>query len=182
MPTSPTGPWSSPRPGRGGATAPRPHPAGFTLLELLVVLVIVGVLAGLVVPGLGLPGGAVDARAEAERFAALLELARQEAVVGLAPLAVRVGREGYRFERFGENGWEAIGGDRLLRPRAWPEGLAVALSVEGGGSGEAQARIELYGSGEQIPFSLRLDTSAGGWRVSGDALGRVSLAAEDTGA
>jgi prepilin-type N-terminal cleavage/methylation domain-containing protein len=52
----------------------------FTLLELIAVVLILGLVAGLAVPNLGLLGGR-RLRDEAQRLAAELELARQRSVV-----------------------------------------------------------------------------------------------------
>ena len=60
--------------------------AGFTLLELLVVLVIVGIMLGAV--GLNaMPSDRQIVQNEAQRIALLLQLARDEAIVRNRPVA-----------------------------------------------------------------------------------------------
>lgn len=72
-----------------------------TLVEMLVVLAIVGVSAGMVVLAVG--GGRNDAAAqtEANRFADRLRLAADEALIAGRPLTLRMNPTGYAFEAGG---------------------------------------------------------------------------------
>ena len=63
--------------------ARRPAPAasaGFTLIEVLVVLVLIGVIAGLATLSLG-NGAERELRKESDRLAAVLRLARDELLI-----------------------------------------------------------------------------------------------------
>ena len=73
---------------------------GFTLVELMVVIAIIGVAAGAVL--LSMPDPRPTLAVEAERFAARLTLAREEAVMTNRPVALRADAAGYGFESFGE--------------------------------------------------------------------------------
>lgn len=102
-------------------------PRGFTLLELMVVLVIIGICtAGI---GLGL-GSLLDPgrqlRQEAERLAQRLQVARDEARIDGRPLRWQADAIGYRFSRREGSGWVTVEGDDLLRPQKWQAtGIAV---------------------------------------------------------
>ncbi|HZV85127.1 MAG TPA: GspH/FimT family pseudopilin [Brevundimonas sp.] len=78
-------------PGRHGRT-------GMTLVEMLVVIAIVGVSAGMVVLAVG--GGRDDAAAqtEANRLADRLRLAADEALVAGRPVTLSMNAAGYGFE------------------------------------------------------------------------------------
>ncbi|WP_394778668.1 GspH/FimT family pseudopilin [Undibacterium sp.] len=89
---------------------------GFTLLELLVVLVIVGIMLG-VVSFNALPNGRQRLQNDAQRIALLLQMAREEAIVRNRPIAFEAGPVNYRFLVRGDQGWEQIRDVELLRER-----------------------------------------------------------------
>jgi general secretion pathway protein H len=89
---------------------------GFTLLELLVVLVIVGIMLG-VVSFNALPSGRQRLQNDAQRIALLLQMAREEAIVRNRPIAFDAGPVSYRFMVRGDQGWEKIRDVDMLRER-----------------------------------------------------------------
>jgi general secretion pathway protein H len=100
---------------------------GFTLLELLVVLVIVGITLG-VVSFKAAPDNHKSLQNEAQRIALLLQLARDEAIVRNRPVAFEAEADHYRFMVRDEDDWEPIADDDLMRERAFklaPIGLAM---------------------------------------------------------
>ena len=104
----------------------RDRQAGLTLIEMLVVLVIVAVMAGVAVLGLGSLDRGSRAEAEARRLADRLQLASDEVLVAGAPLAMLWDPGGYRFVRSRETVAAAvaacltvrISGQRAPHPRA----------------------------------------------------------------
>ncbi|MEK8090184.1 type II secretion system minor pseudopilin GspH [Thermithiobacillus plumbiphilus] len=115
---------------------------GFTLIEILVVLVLIGITLGLV--GINLmPDQRRELGEEAQRLALLIEQAQEEAVLSGNTLGFELSANGYRFVR--ENAavsdvpgdtdkpaWSVVEDDELLRPRQWRAAIAVeALSING---------------------------------------------------
>jgi general secretion pathway protein H len=104
---------------------------GFTLLELLVVLVIAGVLLGMV--GLSAVQGERQVlQGEAQRVALLLQLARDEAIVRNRPIAFEADSERYRFLIRDGSKWETLTQDDLLHEREFrraPIDLAINPST-----------------------------------------------------
>ena len=80
--------------------APSRHRAGFTLLEILLVVTIIGILASVVVLGATDVGRQRTVRAEAERLALAVELARDEARVRNEVWGLLVDGGSYRFQRY----------------------------------------------------------------------------------
>ena len=103
---------------------------GFSLVELLVVVFVMGLLAGAVV--LSLPGDARVLRDEAERFAARTVAARDEAITGARPVALVVGTAGYYFEARTDRSWQPLDPTRFGAV-SWQEGTSASVI---GGSGE----------------------------------------------
>ena len=76
-----------------GAAARRRHPQGFTLIEVVVVMMVVGLAAAVVVPGVGRGVDAFRARAEVSGFSAFLRYAREQAVTRRVSQEVRIDPE-----------------------------------------------------------------------------------------
>ncbi|WP_338466344.1 GspH/FimT family pseudopilin [Novosphingobium sp. ZN18A2] len=93
------------------ACQPRVRRNGFSLVELMVVLFVMGLLASVVV--LSMPGDARELRGEAERFAARANAARNEAIVSAAPVSLVVSKAGYYFEQRADGRWRPFEGGRL---------------------------------------------------------------------
>lgn len=103
------------------ASGRAPDRAGFTLVELLMVVAILGLAAGAVVLAVPDPRPAVGV--EAERFAARLARAREEAVLSNRPVAVEVTLAGYGFSVHEGGGWSALS-EGPFGPEVWQAGTA----------------------------------------------------------
>ena len=135
---------------------------GFTLVELMVVLAIVGMASVAVV--LNIPGSEDTARAEAERFGARLLAVRDRALFAGRPAAAVVDAAGYRFEEQLRGEWTPIA-DPPLGPERWDEDLTVhlpdeaALRIRFDAVGlSSPARIEVQGGTRTVDVTV----SAGG--------------------
>jgi general secretion pathway protein H len=107
----------------------RPHRGrGFTLLEVLVVVFIIGVVATLALLSVDNSAGDDRLQREARRLNALLGIAGEEAVLFGVELGFEVTRDGYRFMRLDDDGWTPItASDHPLRPRTLDETLTLVL-------------------------------------------------------
>lgn len=159
----------------------RGHPRGFTLIEVLVALVVMGIALTLVVPQL-MPDDRRRVDEEARRLALLLEHAGQEARASGRSLAWSARSGDYRFWQQNEYGdWVRIEDDSALRPRQLPEGMRIALVTLAGSPLEEDELLPLLASYYPSPFVITLTMNAAGTRVVGDGSGRVSVE-HDTGA
>lgn len=116
---------------------------GFTLLELLVVLVIAGMLLGLVAFN-AMPSERQALQTEAQRIALLLQLARDEAIVRNRPIAFEADSERYRFLIRDNNKWETIGKDDLLREREFKRS-PLTLSINPATAAESNPLRIVFG-------------------------------------
>lgn len=74
---------------------------GFTLIEILVVITIIGILSGLIVINVVTSDPQKDLKREGERLMAVLEMAQEEALFGRQDIGVVVTEQGYSFVRYG---------------------------------------------------------------------------------
>ncbi|HST36542.1 MAG TPA: GspH/FimT family pseudopilin [Allosphingosinicella sp.] len=118
---------------------------GFTLVELMVVIVIIGLAASVVVLAMPEAGGSLAS--EAETFAARAKAARDGAILDARPAAIRIGPGGYAVSRRIDGRWQP--GGRY----PWAEGTTAAMS---GGSGDA-VRFDATGLAEPAEIVLSRD-------------------------
>ena len=146
---------------------------GFTLVELMVVMVIIGITLGLVSLN-AIPSPQQHLQNEAQRLALLLQLARDEAIVRNRLVAFEADGERYRFLVRNETRWDPVTGDDLLRERAFKNApVSLLIDPAGAGAGGPGAPLRITFGREPVdkPFLLTLS--------SGDA--RVAIRADGIG-
>ncbi len=146
------------------------RPGGFTLVEIMVVMVIVGITIGMVSLN-AIPSPRQDLQDEARRLSLLLQLARDEAIVRNRPVTFEATPERYHFLVRNETRWEPIRSDDMLRERAFRD-APLTLLLEPTSAGTANPlRITFGREPVDKPFVLSL--------VRGDI--RVAIRADGVG-
>lgn len=115
--------------------------AGFTLLEIMVVVVMIGILTAMLAPSFSLGGRERELALEADVLAQRLALARDESVVRGIELGIEFTPEGYRFVQW--NPRRQVFNDLTadwarFAVRELPEGISADVSGE---AGEALAAL-----------------------------------------
>src|SRR4051812_24052227 len=119
---------------------------GFTLVELMVVLFIIGLVSAAVVIAMPDPRGAL--RGEALRFAARAEAARERAMMDNRPVALVLKEGGYGFEWRSGGEWRALG-ERPFVEQRWSEGTRAAMA-----GGESRIVFDSTGFAEPARLDL----------------------------
>ncbi len=152
----------------------RPAPSGFTLLELLVVLVIVGITLGLI-SFKAMPDDHQALQNDAQRIALLLQVARDEAIVRNHPIAFEAESDRYRFLIHDENAWQTLNSDELLREREFKK-LPVTFSSSPPSFALAKpVRIVFGREPVDKPFDLTLSIGEAHVSIHADGIGHFTV-------
>lgn len=154
--------------------APKPM-SGFTLIEIMVVLLIVAITIGMISVNLSRSDNN-RVQEEADRIVILLQSAREEAILQGQVFVVQFGNDAYHFLRLNEKGkLEKIETDDILSPRVLPDGVTLSFTMDGA-EADTEAGLILDPSGSFNPFVLTLRAGEARWQAIGLANGKIQSA------
>jgi general secretion pathway protein H len=147
---------------------------GFTLLELMVVIVIIGVLLGMVSLATG-ANPSRQVRQDVQGMAQVIEHLRERAVLEGQEFGLRLSVDGYRAMRLGLRGWEPVAAlqpwSENGRPRLLLDGYSSSL-----GTDEGAPQLLILSSDETSAFLLTFGTASHTWlSLSADGIGEVVI-------
>jgi general secretion pathway protein H len=175
---------------------------GFTLIEILVVVTIIGIIISAVTLAVG-PSRLEILKQETRRLAALIQLSQEEAILQSRDLGLAFWKNGYTFYELEIDSltWHKIEKDRSLRSYTLPDNMQAQLTLEGidiiMAVVEQEAAVEeeeekeedekkekqkphvfILSSGEMSPFKLRFnfpDKISEYFEINADVLGELTL-------
>jgi general secretion pathway protein H len=161
--------------------------AGFTLIEVLVVLVIIAVLTSIAVLSVGVLGKDRGLETEGERYTDVVAAAEEQAQLEGRDFGIRFAATRYEVLTYvaRRDRWESVPDDRLYAVHELPTGVSARLEIEGkpiqfteDKPGQVRVpQVLLYSSGDVSPYRLGLgrDGSDEIWTVDGDADGTLKV-------
>ncbi len=144
---------------------PAAHTRGFTLIEILVVMLMVGIMMGIAVVRLPSLSSNAELIEEAERLMALMNMAADEAVISGTELGFDVKKNEYKFFAMADDTgkWSVLDYTPFL-PRQLAEGVKVSLKVEGRSAKQVKdstvPTVMFLSSGETTPVEINLTQSS----------------------
>lgn len=146
---------------------------GFTLIEILVVLVVIGITVALITPNLS-PAPERALREEIERISALVAAAHDEAITRNETLAWSVEDGQLRFwqRAVQTREWQAVA-DPAFRPRTLDASL-TDLRI-GNARAEPQSKIVLAPDGVQPAYEARFERAGLDASLAADVLGQLRI-------
>lgn len=174
---------------------------GFTLVEILVVLVIISIVTAIGVLSLGALGRNPQAENTAQKLAAITNLVAQQAVMRGQQYGLRISAHSYEFLSYDGNNWSPVSDDDLLQPRQLDSSVTLTLQLQGAeirlpsatsnddaaladdnsGKPELRPQILLLSSGEITPFRITVSgvDSKDPYLVTGDLQHGIRVVAPD---
>ncbi|WP_321149888.1 GspH family T2SS minor pseudopilin variant ExeH [Aeromonas jandaei] len=173
--------------------------SGFTLLEVLLVAMLMGLVATAVTLSMGGAKGDREIDKQARRLMATLQLAQEYAVMDGRLVGIRVEENGWQFmqRQAKDRKWLALTGDKQLGQVQLPENMVLTLELEGFGwqpdpdeerekkrdDKERTPQLLIFPGGELTPFTLTFSQQDDEVRytriVKGDEFGRLTLLTGD---
>jgi general secretion pathway protein H len=130
---------------------------GFTLVELLVVLLVLSLVAGVAVFSMDVFKSSHNLENTTQALSSRLRLAQTEALFEQQALGIAVDERGYKFYRknSSDQEWELIVNDSLFKSQAFPSNTQLKLTVNGQDQSLSQDKPQLIMlQGELTPFSF----------------------------
>jgi general secretion pathway protein H len=163
---------------------------GFTLVEILVVLVIIAVVISLTVLSVSATGRDSQLDDESRRIEGLVGLLHERALLEGRDFGLRIEPAAYEFVVYDSrrDRWLMLDQEREFRHRELPKGITFQLELDSqvvvikpidrnlSNGDPPNPQVAIAASGEGTPFRLTLlrDATQAKASVDGDALGKIS--------
>lgn len=165
-------PAPSPRRRRGHRSAGHLGLArGFTLIEILVVIVIIGIISASIILSMNLTGQDSELQKESDRLFSLFNYTQEQAELQTREYGLLLAPDSYEFVSYDvQRGiWRSVYEDDVLRQRKLPEGLTFKLVVEGRAVvlhpptdlANKSPQVMIFSDGDLTSFQLTLERDDG---------------------
>jgi general secretion pathway protein H len=145
--------------------------AGFTLIEIMVVVVIIGVVTAGMLLSVSLTGRDHELEKEGDRLLALFTYAREQAELQTREYGIMFQDDGYEFLSYDQRtaAWRSVFEDDALSARKLPDGLGFKLMVEArpvvlkrpADSKSKTPQVMIFSNGDLTSFAATLERDGG---------------------
>ncbi len=130
---------------------------GFTLIEILVVVMIIGITIGFALLAFGDFGAGRRAVVSTEQLSAYIKLVQQRAILENNTLGIDINNEGYSTFRLEKGQWQKMPAKAIFHPRTFPNNIVA--TVQASGKKNKGPTIEIDPSGELSSFAVTVGTT-----------------------
>jgi len=164
---------------------------GFTLVEIMVVVVIMAIMVSLAVLSIGVSGRDSQLDEESRRIEGLLDLLHDRALLEGHDFGLRIEPTAYEFVTYdaAHDRWLSVTDQSEFRRRTLPAGVSFVLELDSqtvvlkapdvdlANETPPPPQVAIAASGEGTPFRLTLirEATHATASVSGDAFGKTTL-------
>jgi general secretion pathway protein H len=169
---------------------------GFTLVEILVVVVIMAIVISLAILSVGTTGRDTQLDEESRRIEGLVGLLHERALLEGRDFGLRIEPDAYEFVVYDQrhDRWTTLDQEHEFRRRDLPKGVSFQLELDSqvvvikprdrnlkSDTSSPAPQLAIAASGEGTPFRLTLlrDGTASRASVDGDALGKITRFSSD---
>jgi general secretion pathway protein H len=169
---------------------------GFTLVEILVVVVIIAIVTSIAVLSVGVTGRDTQLDEESRRIEGLVGLLHERALLEGRDFGLRIEPAAYEFVVYESrrDRWIPLDQEHEFRHRNLPKGVSFQLELDSqivvikpldrnltSDAAPPAPQLAIAASGEGTPFRLTLlrDGTASRASVDGDALGKITRFSSD---
>lgn len=104
-----------------------PNQHGFTLLEIMLVMVLLGLAISAILPSLIPDDSGALMQKEARRLVMLTQSLQEQALISGQDMGLQQTHDGYRFLVYQQGTWQPVTGNRTLSPVALSTALGLAI-------------------------------------------------------
>lgn len=143
---------------------------GFTLLEVLIVLFIIGIMAMVTAINVNVPNYS-RFQNKVEQLSQSFAIISDEAVYSRSLIACRIGKSSINCRKYSNDDWEDVDLKRLLS-MGWPEDIKIKQVLINGSLITEKNTVNFYPSGDNDSLAIEVsDGNFSSW-IYGDLTGR----------
>lgn len=154
---------------------------GFTLIEIMVVIVIIGITVGFALIAFGDFGEGKRIQFAAEQLVNSMRLAQQQAILETSTLGLRIDSKSYQILQLQGSQWSPMSNKGIFKITYFPHNTLITLNTPSR-SPIGTPSIIITASGDMTPFTLGFGSTKEGQQVvlTGRRNGDLTIRAANT--
>jgi general secretion pathway protein H len=130
---------------------------GFTLIEILIVIVIIGITIGFALLNFGDFGASRRIQFAAEQLVNTLKLAQQQAILDTSTLGLNINNNSYQILKYQNMVWRPVSDKGIFKVQLFPKNTVIILQTQSKPI-PGSPPLVINSSGDITPFTLVFGT------------------------